>query len=176
MSRNNVTMIDDLPYLEDLENGSYMMNMNGVPPTEMKQVSKFIRDTTYNPPMESGMYLSNHQQPVVTTHHQSSRYSKMNQNNNGGGGGSGNGQSLPVISESFEGGGEKNGEEGYRYNNHQMHRILSLSCVDIAEHATNCIVCSKLYNTDTTLYVIVIAILLLTVVILMKKVLDLQKS
>jgi hypothetical protein len=165
MTRNNVTMIDDLPYLEDIENGSYM-TMNGVPPAEMKQVSKFIRDTAYNPPVESGMYLSHQQQPQT---HQPSRYTKMNQNVGGGG------APPMMISESF---GEVEGgsEEGYRSNHHQMHRILSLSCVDVAEHATNCIVCSKLYNTDTTMYVIVISILLLTVVILMKKVLDLQKS
>jgi hypothetical protein len=58
----------------------------------------------------------------------------------------------------------------------QMHRILSLSCVDVAEHTANCIVCSKLYNTDTSLYIIVISILLLVSAILFKKVLDLQKS
>lgn len=170
MSRNNVTMIDDLPYLEDLENASYM-NMNGVPPTEMKQVSKFIRDTAYNPPVESGMYMGNNQQPAGHHHHQPPRYSKI-----GVGNVAPQQQQPPtamMISEPFAEGGE----EGYRHNtNHQMHRILSLSCVDVAEHATNCIVCSKLYNTDTTLYVIVISILLLTVVILMKKVLDLQKS
>jgi hypothetical protein len=159
-------MIDDLPYLEDLENESYM-NMNGVPPTEMKQVSKFIRDTAYNPPVESGMGNQ------AVSHHQPPRYSKSNGNNNVQ-------QQQPptamMISEPYKEGGV-GVEEGYRPNtNHQMHRILSLSCVDVAEHATNCIVCSKLYNTDTTLYVIVISILLLTVVILMKKVLDLQKS
>jgi hypothetical protein len=164
-------MIDDLPYLEDLEYASYM-NMNGVPATEMKQVSKFIRDTAYNPPVESGMYMGNNPHQPSGHHHQPPRYSKI---------GVGNGTAAPpqqqppmMISEPYTAGG---GEEGYRHNtNHQMHRILSLSCVDVAEHATNCIVCSKLYNTDTTLYVIVISILLLTVVILMKKVLDLQKS
>lgn len=164
MSRNNVTMIDDLPYLEDIENIS---NMNGVPPTEMKQVSKFIRDTTYNPPVESGMYLS-HQQPQQQHHQQPSRYSKVSHNQV-------QHQPMVMIEQTIEGGGG-GGDEGGHHHNHQMHRILSLSCVDVAEHATNCIVCSKLYNTDTTLYIIVISILLLTVVILMKKVLDLQKS
>jgi hypothetical protein len=58
---------------------------------------------------------------------------------------------------------------------HHHHRILSLSCIDVAEHTANCIVCSRLYNTDTTLYIIVICILLLFSAILFKKVLDLQQ-
>jgi hypothetical protein len=156
-------MIDDLPYLEELEGYS---KMNGVPPAEMKQVSKFIRDTTYNPPMESGMYLS---------HHQSPKYQMQNQSQQPQ-------QQQPPI-ERFE--QNKNSiiemppdmmlQPPHHNSHHPMHQILSLSCVDVADHATNCIVCSKLYNTDTTLYIIVISILLLTIVILIKKVLDLQK-
>lgn len=166
MSRNNVTMIDDLPYLEDLERQSYI---NGVPPAELKQVSKFIRDTAYNPPNESGM--GNQSQQFS---HPPSRYQKQ----------------LPqqqVIqpppkpqqqSQSQMIMIEQNIDPDFmrqQQQQQQMHKILSLSCIDVAEHTSNCIVCSKLYNTDTSLYIIVISILLLVSAILFKKVLDLQK-
>jgi hypothetical protein len=60
---------------------------------------------------------------------------------------------------------------------HQPHvqRALSLSCIDVAEHTSNCIVCSKIYNTDNSLYIISISVLLLIIVVLIKKILDLQK-
>ena len=166
MSRNNVTMIDDLPYLEDLERQSYI---NGVPPAELKQVSKFIRDTAYNPPNESGM--GNQSQQFS---HPTSRYQKQ----------------LPqqqVIqpppkpqqqSQSQMIMIEQNIDPEFmrqQQQQQQMHKILSLSCIDVAEHTSNCIVCSKLYNTDPSLYIIVISILLLVSAILFKKVLDLQK-
>ena len=146
MSRNNVTMIDDLPYLDDIERKSYM---TGVPSSEMKQVSKFIRDTTYNPPFESGMAYNQVQQQQQQIQQQIQ---------------------LPPPP-------PPQPIEGFQHNQEHMkqenfHRILSLSCVDVAEHASNCIVCSRLYNNDMTLYIIVITILLLTIVILIKKVLD----
>lgn len=164
MSRNNVTMIDDLPYLEDLEAKSFL---NGVPPAELKQVSKFIRDTAYNPPNESGMSAYTHQpsrytipsrqkpqpapQPPQPPQQSQAQMIMIEQNN-----------IDPEIMIQ-------------RQQQQQMHRVLSLSCIDVAEHTSNCIVCSKLYNTDTSLYIIVISILLLVSAILFKKVLDLQK-
>jgi len=165
MSRNNVTMIDDLPYLEDLERQSYI---NGVPPAELKQVSKFIRDTAYNPPNESGM--GNHSQQFS---HAPSRYQKQPSQQNM--------QAQPKPQQQSQSQMimiEQNIDPDFmrqQQQQQQMHKILSLSCIDVAEHTSNCIVCSKLYNTDTSLYIIVISILLLVSAILFKKVLDLQK-
>lgn len=166
MSRNNVTMIDDLPYLEDLERQSYI---NGVPPAELKQVSKFIRDTAYNPPNESGM--GNHSQQFS---HPPSRYQKQpsqQQHMQAPTKPQQQSQSQMIMI-------EQNIDPDFmrqQQQQQQMHKILSLSCIDVAEHTSNCIVCSKLYNTDTSLYIIVISILLLVSAILFKKVLDLQK-
>ena len=161
MSRNNVTMIDDLPYLEDLERQSYI---NGVPPAELKQVSKFIRDTAYNPPNESGM--GNHSQQFS---HPPSRYQKQPQPKP-----QQQSQSqMIMIEQNIDPNFMR--QQQQQQQQQQMHKILSLSCIDVAEHTSNCIVCSKLYNTDTSLYIIVISILLLVSAILFKKVLDLQK-
>lgn len=153
-SRNNVTMIDDLPYLEDLERQSYM---NGVPPTELKQVQKFIRDTAYNPPMESGMNPNSQRRPSV---YQPQPHPQPQQQ-----------QQMVMIDQDID----TSVPPPNVYQQQHQHRILSLSCIDVAEHTSSCIVCSKLYNTDTSLYIIVICILLLFSAILFKKVLDLQQ-
>jgi len=157
MSRNNVTMIDDLPYLEDLERQSYM---NGVPPTELKQIQKFIRDTAYNPPMESGMNPNNVQRRPSTYQPQPQPQPQSQPQP----------QQMVVIEQDIDTQPPPN-----VYQQQHQHRILSLSCIDVAEHTSSCIVCSKLYNTDTSLYIIVICILLLFSAILFKKVLDLQQ-
>jgi len=156
MSRNNVTMIDDLPYLEDLERQSYM---NGVPPTELKQIQKFIRDTAYNPPMESGMNPNNVQRRPSTYQPQPQPQPQSQPQP----------QQMVVIEQDID------TPPPNVYQQQHQHRILSLSCIDVAEHTSSCIVCSKLYNTDTSLYIIVICILLLFSAILFKKVLDLQQ-
>lgn len=161
MSRNNVTMIDDLPYLEDLERESFI---NGVPPAELKQISKFIRNTAYNPPYESGMNSNMSQQQMIMLSQQQQQSQPQQQ------------QGPPqIIEQNVDQIPLQPVDPNFRFQQ-QMHRILSLSCVDVAEHTSNCIVCSKLYNTDTSLYIIVISILLLVSAILFKKVLDLQKS
>ena len=166
MSRNNVTMIDDLPYLEDLEKQSYV---NGVPAAEMKQVSKFIRDTAYNPPYESGMG-SYSQAPQrfnqAQTQQPQTQFAQIIQQP----------PQMVMIEQNIDSSSGNQRQHHHQQQHHPMHRVLSLSCIDVAEHATNCIVCSKLYNTDTSLYIIVISILLLVAAILFKKVLDLQKG
>ena len=167
MSRNSVTMIDDLPYLEDLERESYI---NGVPPAELKQISKFIRNTAYNPPFESGMNSSQQQRQMMMMQQQQPQPQPQtfNEQNQGP-------SQMVMIEQNVDQISLPHVNESNFKLQQQMHRILSLNCVDVAEHTSNCIVCSKLYNTDTSLYIIVISILLLISAILFKKVLDLQK-
>lgn len=156
MSKNNVTMIDDLPYLEELERESFQ---NGVPTSELKQIQKFIRNTQYNPPMESGMnpnYNNNNYPPPPPIQRRVQQSAIIDDEANS--------EALVVPQPA-----------PLPSAQHHHHRILSLSCIDVAEHTANCIVCSRLYNTDTTLYIIVICILLLFSAILFKKVLDLQQ-
>jgi hypothetical protein len=149
-------MIDDLPYLEDLERQSYM---NGVPPTELKQIQKFIRDTAYNPPMESGMNPNSQRRYQVQQPQPQPQPQSQPQ------------QEMVMIEHDID----PALPPPNVYQQQHQHRILSLSCIDVAEHTSSCIVCSKLYNTDTSLYIIVICILLLFSAILFKKVLDLQQ-
>ena len=47
------------------------------------------------------------------------------------------------------------------------------NCLDVAEHISNCPICSKLYNNDKTMYIIAIVILAIIVILLLKKVLEL---
>ena len=46
------------------------------------------------------------------------------------------------------------------------------SCLDVAEHVTNCPICSKFYNDDKTIYIIAIIVLAVICMLLLKKVLD----
>ena len=48
-----------------------------------------------------------------------------------------------------------------------------LNCKDVAQHVEKCKVCSRLYRTDITIYVICIAILIVICLLLLKRVLDL---
>ena len=46
------------------------------------------------------------------------------------------------------------------------------SCLEVAEHIKDCPICSKLYNNDNTVYIIVIVILSIICILLLKRVLD----
>jgi len=47
------------------------------------------------------------------------------------------------------------------------------NCLDIASHVQDCPICSKFYNTDKTIYIIIIIILSLICLLLVKKLLNL---
>lgn len=47
------------------------------------------------------------------------------------------------------------------------------TCIDVANHIRMCPICSKLYNTDYTMYMLCIIILAIVCIILMKKCLNL---
>ena len=46
-------------------------------------------------------------------------------------------------------------------------------CLNISDHIQNCRICSKYYDTDKTIYIIIIVILLVICALLIRKVLDL---
>jgi hypothetical protein len=48
----------------------------------------------------------------------------------------------------------------------------SPSCLDVADHVENCPICSKIYKSDQTIYLIAIVVLAVIAIILLKKVLD----
>jgi hypothetical protein len=47
-----------------------------------------------------------------------------------------------------------------------------VNCRDLVEHYENCPLCSKFFKSDYTLYIIIIILLSITVIILLKKVLN----
>jgi hypothetical protein len=47
-----------------------------------------------------------------------------------------------------------------------------LTCADVFDHISNCPVCSRIYQQDNTIYLIIIGVLTLMLVVLMKKILD----
>lgn len=140
MNRKNVTMIDDLPFLDDL-------TTNQILPHSDINYSKYIRNTSFNPPLEAGMLnkpkpsspeklpqlpKQQHQQLDYQPQFQDIQFEPEMEN-------------IPMI---------------------------PISCVNVAHHASNCIVCSKLYTNDRTNYIIVIILLLTICVMLFKKILD----
>lgn len=47
-----------------------------------------------------------------------------------------------------------------------------LNCIQVCEHVNNCPVCSKIFNNDKTIYIILIILLSITTLICLKKVLN----
>ena len=54
---------------------------------------------------------------------------------------------------------------------HNLIDPMSISCIDIASHIQNCPICSKFYNGDKSLYIIIIIILAIVSLLLLKRVL-----
>lgn len=50
-------------------------------------------------------------------------------------------------------------------------RVLMINCRDIAEHIKKCEICSKVFNTDKTLYIVAIVTLVVICLYLLKKIL-----
>lgn len=57
-------------------------------------------------------------------------------------------------------------------HHHERPDPMSLNCVDVAMHIQECPICSKFYNGDKSLYVIVIVILAIICLLLLKRVLN----
>jgi hypothetical protein len=146
----NVTPLEMLPDLEDLEKNDYS-SMNVLPPGEAEKFARYIRGNQHNGiAKQSGMTPITHSlQPHNHQHH--------------------NHQHHPFNDK----------KENYDYNIQQEDGIKTFnmpagtpSCLDVAEHIANCPICSKFYNTDKTIYIIAIAILSIICILLLKKVLN----
>lgn len=150
-------MIEDLPDISEIENNqsrqSYNQNYNGIIPSNMNdKVSGKLRNN-YLPPEASGM---------------GGQMSAIRSNPNFRG---------PEVS--FESNiidpqprdyfnymsGSGSGSGSFNHNN----------CVDVSEHTLNCIVCSKLYNNNNTLYILVIIFLAIVNLLLLKRILETDK-
>lgn len=155
MSR--VTPIDMLPDLEEVDfpqplaGGVKGQNIkqpryagaNMLPPNEQEKFGKFIRNNV-RIPGEAGMSAINHHKPL-----NSSQYGEPMYNNQV--------EILPPVMEEYV---------------PQPVFKQPPTCLDCAEHASNCPVCKSYFNNDKTMYIIAIIVLGLICILLLKKVLD----
>ena len=147
----NVTPLEMLPDLEDLEKPNYSP-MNVLPPGEGEKFARYIRGNQHNGiAKQSGMAPIIHS--VQPRHHHNHNQYNDNQYNDK--------------------------KENHDYNIQQEDGIKTFnmppgtpSCLDVAEHIANCPICSKFYNTDKTIYIIAIVILSIICILLLKKVLN----
>ena len=167
MSYQQVTPIEMLPELEDLERGNsrggppnynsatqgsspYTTNANYlgqtmIPAAEAERIGRFIRDG-HSAPTEAGMEPYNEAPPPL-----------MSQNN----------LDQNMVN-------SKNAVEVPNNDNYKSFNMPnnSPSCLDVAEHIANCPICSKLYNNDKTIYIVAIIVLAILCLILLKRVLN----
>ena len=158
MSYQQVTLIDDLPELEDIV--GYSQSQYGsqsrygglmVQGSHHEQVQRAIRQTNRsNMYPESGMGAPQQQNP---NHLQAAQLPPPEKH------------ISPVEhSESFE-------PPEVREQPPQSSGS-GPSCLHVADHIEHCPICSKLYRQDNTLLLIVIVVLAIINIILLKKVLD----
>lgn len=159
-TNKNITMIDDLPFLDDLENNS--RNNNGlmmIPSDTSSKVQKFIRNTnTHNAPYESGMNMNQSQHPQQFVSQQQPPPQFMNEIIDD----PRNYQNIEPMQ--FEPQFERKQRRYIDYN--------EPTCIQVADHTMNCVVCSKLYQCNNTGYIVVIILLAIISVLLLKRVLN----
>jgi hypothetical protein len=136
---NNVTRIEDLPDLSDIENSFGKGGMGdasgmGAPDNNVsnKYIRKLSRDNYQNTPYQNNNYIV--EQPKVYDFSPQEMFEAPSQS--------------PTQAPQF-------------------------TCLDVCNHIKNCPLCSKFYNNDNSLYIIIIVALLILTIILTKKVLNL---
>lgn len=149
---NNVTMLDDLPELGDLERGgapaAYPHGEQPYGPTghlgNSNKFDKFIRPPMRTSPdsgmgsMGGGMHdvgVGSYQETYGPTFDSPVVFAQ------------------PPIMEQFK-------------------PYMNMSCIDISKHIQECPVCSKFYSNDKTVYIIAIVVLAVVCLLLLKRVLN----
>lgn len=162
-NQSNITLLDELPDIEEIEPMDVQNGMNMIPRSEVGKFQKFIRNNNYDPHQSSGMMIKKQNDPYKTGYLNQGSYIdyvpeyQMNRQN-------------------FSSGGmAPNNQQYYEpYEKQQMQPQQSpVSCLDVSDHATNCPVCVKIYNNDKTVYILAIAILCIICILLLKRILDL---
>ena len=154
----NTTAIDDLPDLSELEGG------RGPNPYQPATLGNGIRESRYEgaamlPPGQSERYqkfIRGGHTPLPESGMVPPNYQPSYEHQQ---------TYEPYIQENLE------------HANKDVKTINmpenSPSCLDVCSHVMNCPVCSRYYNTDKTVYIIIIAILAVISILLLKNVLDL---
>jgi hypothetical protein len=164
-TNKNYTLIEELPELEELERGNHNRSggINMIPPDNANQIQKFIRNNVYEPPIESGM--SQRQQPPPIQQPQPIQ------------------QPPPPVIQDFQVEQfipqskhnhfieEPQFYQPPMYRQHQQHSY-DINCINVADHTTNCVVCSRLYQHNTSGYIVIIILLSIICILLLKRVLN----
>ena len=163
-TNKNYTLIDELPDLEDLESGNQNRGggINMIPPDNANQIQKFIRNNIYEPPIESGMAQPQRQRQSVQQVQQVQQVQEFiipQQPQN-------QFTEEPVMYEP-----NFNQQNMYRPPPPQQHSY-DINCINVADHTTNCVVCSRLYQHNTSGYIVVIILLAIICILLLKRVLN----
>ena len=170
MNKNMVTFIEELPSMSEIDDGNVFPM---IPPTESNKIKRMIRNHDHNIPIESGMNTKNHQifqdeemkrkmfEDEQRRQQQNEQQQQQQQREDYQ-------MRMRIVDE------ENNQEDERRKRKRKHHHYIDdgLSCISVAEHTTNCMVCSKLYNDDRSIYSGVIIVLLIISLILLKKVVE----
>lgn len=161
-TNRNYTLIEELPDLEELERNQPQQS-NGfsmIPPDNANQMQKFIRNG-YDPPMESGMMPPQQQRPQRQQNQQEQQVTIQ--------------QFIPPPpppqNYMIE---DPRMFEPPQMHDHRHHMMDSgeLNCINVADHTTNCVVCSRLYQQNNAGYIVVIILLAIICILLLKRVLN----
>lgn len=169
---NRVTMLDDLPRLDDIES-KYSSSPDG------NKFQKFIRNNGYTTPSESGMGMPksvfppipyNPQLPQQNVHpqqfpQQNNMAQPFSQHSTQ--------QSFYPMSQqsgydstpSYQPYTEETPIEHYQHDD--------LSCLRVSRHATNCQVCSRLYNNNLNVILFTLIVLQIIIVLILLRQLNL---
>jgi hypothetical protein len=148
---NNVTMINDLPQMEDMQNFRGTEMHADMPP---ENYQKFIRNTHHINP-RSGM----------------SAYKETYNTERGGYNAANPGANHATMSYEEHYTNEPGQQQHQQHAPVQM-MIPQFSCLDVSSHIQNCPICSKLYYNEKTLYIIAIVVLCIICLLLLKRILN----
>ena len=189
---NNVTLIDDLPTIEELEiPKSHGMTM--IPQNEANRFKKFIRNNGFATPEQSGMMSTNKYQkqppPVMRNTYREQPQDDPNNLRD---------QMYEEIdfdpqqhryhppNDKYMPQNDKHMSQNDKYNPYRTQENFDTSttympkkehtCVDIAEHTASCLVCSKLYGNNNVLLIILVVFLAFVNILLLKYVLETCKQ
>lgn len=183
--KQNVTFLEDLPDLDEMEMGGGGPNMRTrnfqreskypgagiLPESEANKYEKFIRHHDGAPMQESGMYVQrggdNIAAPQMQEHFNQQPHHNHHSNHN----------NQPHFNQEQYITKENIIDEGFNQKPSNVKKTYSLSedgpsCIDVANHILECPICSKFYNNDKTLYLLIIAILSIVCVLLLKRIID----
>ena len=154
MSKRNVTFLDDLPELNDLEKTNSNKNVYNPNTSIAPKYKRFIKKSRTRIPDQSGMNPKN----VLSSHHHPHSHAQENEDN----------EHMHEENQLFQSPNINNmSPKNYR----DLNTTPVNTCLDVASHVENCPICSQLYKNDRTLFIITIVILVVICALLLKKIL-----